>query len=594
MDNNIIINCINCDEIFKNKYYNFFKDYEVKNIDEILKEYFDDSSIDKGNKLYNEYIKFKFLYDNGGLLLDGNFEFVKDITSFLRHDFFISYIDNKNISTNIIFAKSKENKYVKQVLDIIEKNEYSEITEVFSKILNKDLKNNYNYLQVYNNELYIYPYEYFFPIDYEFIGKSFTDNVKAIYYMKDKKIPRKTKFKIKLAKKYGVESFNYFFSILREIRNKLGYKKYIMIQNIKKKFSVKEDPGIENAINKLNEYINRNKEAKENNNEIPVDYIIIHNPRWLGVTSATKELFENLVPLEEVFLNKNVDKISNMIIKSGVSQVIFSAFDYGWDKIAIKLKSLNPDIKIKSFWHGSHSQVIEKINWETNVMIINLHKKGIIDVMGTCKESLVNLYKSQGYKTAFLNNTVVLNKDIKNKVNEEKSKKMEKENNTLKLGLYSAGTDWRKNTYNQVMAASLFDNATLQIIPLRYELEELAYKNNLKLVGEYSHLKREDLLVEMSKNDITLYVTFSECAPMLPIESLEVGTICITGNNHHYFDGSKLYDYLVVEREDDVMAIYDKINYALENKEEIFRLYKDWKKENDEKTRKSVENFLRM
>lgn len=594
MDNNIIINCINCDEIFKNKYYNFFKDYKIKNIDESLKKYFDDSSIDKDNKLYNEYIKFKFLYDNGGLLLDGNFEFVKDITSFLRHDFFISYVDNKNISTNIIFAKGKENKYVKQVLDLIEKNEYSDITEVFSKILNKDLKNNYNYLQVCNNELYIYPYEYFFPIDYEFIGKSFTDNVKAIYYMKDRKIPRKAKIKIKLARKYGVESFNYFFSILREIRNKLGYKKYIMIQNLKKKFSVKEDPGIGNAINKLNEYINRNKEAKENNNEIPVDYIIIHNPRWLGVTSATKELFENLVPLEEVFLNKNVDKISNMIIKSGVSQVIFSAFDYGWDKIAIKLKSLNPDIKIKSFWHGSHSQVIEKINWETNVMIINLHKKGIIDVMGTCKESLVNLYKSQGYKTAFLNNTVVLNKDIKNKVNEEKSKKMEKENNTLKLGLYSAGTDWRKNTYNQVMAASLFDNATLQIIPLRYELEELAYKNNLKLVGEYSHLKREDLLVEMSKNDITLYVTFSECAPMLPIESLEVGTICITGNNHHYFDGSKLYDYLVVEREDDVMAIYDKINYALENKEEIFRLYKDWKKENDEKTRKSVENFLRM
>ena len=127
-----------------------------------------------------------------------------------------------------------------------------------------------------------------------------------------------------------------------------------------------------------------------------------------------------------------------------------------------------------------------------------------------------------------------------------------------------------------------------------FQIGTVFFFGHPKLVGEYSHLKREDLLVEMSKNDITLYVTFSECAPMLPIESLEVGTICITGNNHHYFDGSKLYDYLVVEREDDVMAIYDKINYALENKEEIFRLYKDWKKENDEKTRKSVENFLRM
>lgn len=216
-----------------------------------------------------------------------------------------------------------------------------------------------------------------------------------------------------MARKYGVESFNYFFSTLRTVKNNLGYKKYIMTQNIKKKFSVKEDPGIDTAKEKLQEYIKINLEAEKSGKQLPIDYVIIHNPRWLGVTSATKELFKNLLPLEEVFLDKNVNLISDMILKSKVKQVIFSAFDYGWDKIAIRLKKLNPEIKIKSFWHGSHSQVIEKINWETNVMIINLHKQGIIDVMGTCKESLVNFYKSQGYKTAFLNNTVVLNDEMK-------------------------------------------------------------------------------------------------------------------------------------------------------------------------------------
>lgn len=225
-------------------------------------------------------------------------------------------------------------------------------------------------------------------------------------------------------------------------------------------------------------------------------------------------------------------------------------------------------------------------------MIINLHKQGIIDVMGTCKESLVNFYKSQGYKTAFLNNTVVLNDEMKKRI--ENKKKNIQNTDKLKLGLYSAGTDWRKNTYNQVMAASLFKNATLEVIPLRYEFQKIAYKNDLNIIGSDSHLKREDLLLEMAKNDITLYVTFSECAPMLPIESLEVGTICITGNNHHYFDNTKLYDYLVVEREDDVMAIYEKINYALEHKDEIFKLYKEWKKSNDKRTKKSVEEFLNM
>lgn len=589
---NIVVNCINCNEKFFQKYTNFFKKFKVIKVDDLIKKYNEENVIEKDNKLKDEYIKFKILYENGGLLIDGNFEFLYSLETFFENNFFISYSDDKNISTKLMYSNSKNNHFVKKIIDLIKKNKFENITDLFADVLEKDMKNNYNSLQKFDNQIFIYPYEYFYPIDYEWIGKSFTDNTKAVYYEKNRKVPKKAKIKIKMAKKYGVESFNYFFSTLRTVKNNLGYKKYIVTQNIKKKFSVKEDPGIDTAKEKLQEYIKINLEAEKSGKQLPIDYVIIHNPRWLGVTSATKELFKNLLPLEEVFLDKNVNLISDMILKSKVKQVIFSAFDYGWDKIAIRLKKLNPEIKIKSFWHGSHSQVIEKINWETNVMIINLHKQGIIDVMGTCKESLVNFYKSQGYKTAFLNNTVVLNDEMKKRI--ENKKKNIQNTDKLKLGLYSAGTDWRKNTYNQVMAASLFKNATLEVIPLRYELQKIAYKNDLNIIGSDSHLKREDLLLEMAKNDITLYVTFSECAPMLPIESLEVGTICITGNNHHYFDNTKLYDYLVVEREDDVMAIYEKINYALEHKDEIFKLYKEWKKSNDERTKKSVEEFLNM
>ena len=589
---NIVVNCINCNEKFFQKYINFFKKFKVIKVDDLIKKYNEENVIEKDNKLKDEYIKFKILYENGGLLIDGNFEFLYSLETFFENNFFISYSDDKNISTKLMYSNSKNNHFVKKIIDLIKENKFENITDLFADVLEKDMKNNYNSLQKFDNQIFIYPYEYFYPIDYEWIGKSFTDNTKAVYYEKNRKVPKKAKIKIKMAKKYVVESFNYFFSTLRTVKNNLGYKKYIMSQNIKKKFSVKEDPGIDTAKEKLQEYIKINLEAEKSGKQLPIDYVIIHNPRWLGVTSATKELFKNLLPLEEVFLDKNVNLISDMILKSKVKQVIFSAFDYGWDKIAIRLKKLNPEIKIKSFWHGSHSQVIEKINWETNVMIINLHKQGIIDVMGTCKESLVNFYKSQGYKTAFLNNTVVLNDEMKKRI--ENKKKNIQNTDKLKLGLYSAGTDWRKNTYNQVMAASLFKNATLEVIPLRYELQKIAYKNDLNIIGSDSHLKREDLLLEMAKNDITLYVTFSECAPMLPIESLEVGTICITGNNHHYFDNTKLYDYLVVEREDDVMAIYEKINYALEHKDEIFKLYKEWKKSNDERTKKSVEEFLNM
>ena len=524
------------------------------------------------------------MYENSGLFLDGEFEFIKTINTFFENDFFIGYSDYENLALNIIYVKEKKNSTIAKVLELIKEEKYDNITDVFSNITGKDLRNNYNYLVKFDENSYIYPYDFFYPVDYEKIGKGYSNNIKAIFYDRSKVLTTKQKNKIKMLRKVGPLACEFFFSEARLLRNNIGYKKYITVQRFKSKFSVKKDVGMEETLKALDDYLERKKNGES------FDYVIIHNPRWLGVTSATKELFENLLPMQEVFLNSNVDKIVNKIIELDVNQVIFSAFNYGWDKIAIKLRNKKPNIKLKSFWHGSHSQVIEEINWGTNLMIINLHKAHVIDVMGTCKASLVNFYKSQGYKTAFIGNTVRLSDEVK----EEVSKVKKEDDGKLKFGLYSAGTDWRKNTYNQVIAASLFDNAQLQVVPLRDDLKKLAYYNGLEIVGSTSHLKREELLVEMAKRDVVLYVTFSECAPMLPIESLEVGTICIMGHNHHYFQGTKLHDYLVVEREDDIISIYEKIENALKHKDEIFELYKEWKKQNDAESVQSVQDFLKM
>lgn len=536
------------------------------------------------NMLFNDYVKFKYLYENGGMLLDGNFEFIKSINSFLENDFFIGFSDDKNIATNIIWTKEKGNKTIAKILDIIREDRLDNITDVLSEIVGKDLHNNYNYVLKFEENSFIYPYDFFYPVDYEKIGKGFTDNIKAIYFSNIKKLGFRQRYKVNMLRKIGPTACEYFFATMRRLKNNIGYKKYITMQRFKSKFSIKKDSGIEETLQALDNYLKLKEE-----NKAP-EYLIVHNPRWLGVTSATKELFENYLPMQEVFLNSNVDKIVSKIVELNPNQVIFSAFNYGWDKIATKIRQLAPQIKLKSFWHGSHSQVIEEINWGTNLMVINLHKAGIIDVMGTCKASLVEFYKSQGYVTAFLKNTVRLTDDVKAEI----AKVKREDNGKLKFGLYSASTDWRKNTFNQVMAASSFQNAELEVVPLKYELKKLAYYNELEIVGSESHLKREDLLVQMAKRDVVLYVTFSECAPMLPIEALEAGAICIMGHNHHYFQGTRLHDLLVVEREDDLIDIENKIKYALEHKDEIFELYKEWKKQNDSESAQSVVDFLNM
>ena len=311
----------------------------------------------------------------------------------------------------------------------------------------------------------------------------------------------------------------------------------------------------------------------------------------MGVTSATKELFTNLVPLQELNSNSDVDRVVQKILELNPKQIIFSAFADGWEKLARKIREKRPQIKIKSFWHGSHSQVVDEINWRTNTHVINLHKEGVIDVMGTCKESLLNFYLSQGYKAAFLKNTVRLDEEL---LNEVKGAKEANKNKNLKIGLYAAGLDWRKNMYTQMAAASLYDNAIIDSLPLSYESEAFMSKFKIGLEGQRKGVPRKELLKRMSLNDINLYVTFSECAPMLPIESMEVGTLCISGNNHHYFKNTALEEYLIVNREDDVIAIKEKIDYALENKDKIFELYNSWKQNYDQESLDSVQEFLKM
>jgi glycosyltransferase involved in cell wall biosynthesis len=532
------------------------------------------------NKLYKDYIKLNILYDNGGLIFEGNIKVIKNLDLFFEHDMFLGFCDDKNIGTNIIWCKNPKNEYVKKLLDKIEENIYSDITDVFTDVLGKDLKNNYNSIVNIDNKLFIYPYDYFYPIDYNHCGKDISENLKTIIYEKNN-VPFKQKMKLFLLKFFGLSGYRYIVTLFKTLRYKLARRKYLLKEKLRDKVVKSKDyqKQIDNSIEILKKYYNK-------------EYVIMHNPRWLGVTSATKELFENLVPLQEIYNKNDAKRIAEKIVSSNIRQVIFSAFCFGWEDLARELKRINGGIKIKVFWHGSHSQVTDEINWKTNTTALLLHKDGIIDVFATCKESILNFYKSQGYKTAFIMNTVRLpekqnTEEIVTELNNVNS-------NQVKIGLYAAGLDWRKNMYNQIAAISLIKNSIADLIPLSYEAKVFARKHNLKINGLEKGIKREELLKRISLNDINLYVTFSECAPMLPIESMEMGVVCLTGDNNHYFKNTELEKYLIVDREDDIISISEKIKYALENKDIIMSLYKEWKKQNDIYSLESVKNFLKM
>ena len=96
----------------------------------------------------------------------------------------------------------------------------------------------------------------------------------------------------------------------------------------------------------------------------------------------------------------------------------------------------------------------------------------------------------------------------------------------------------------------------------------------------------------MAKNTVNLYVTFTECSPMIPLESFELGVPCVIGNNTDFFKNSKLNEMVVVKEEDSIDEIYEKINFAIEKKDEIMELYRQWKKEYSKEVIRLKEEIL--
>ena len=138
----------------------------------------------------------------------------------------------------------------------------------------------------------------------------------------------------------------------------------------------------------------------------------------------------------------------------------------------------------------------------------------------------------------------------------------------------------------------LVPNAIADVVPINEGAKKFTNILNLETTSINEYIPTQDLLKRIQENDINIYPTFTENAPMFPLESFEVGVPCLLGNNNDYFLGTKLGEYVILTKEDDPEYIKEKIINCLEHKEEIINLYKEWKKEFDIKCENLVKKFI--
>lgn len=315
------------------------------------------------------------------------------------------------------------------------------------------------------------------------------------------------------------------------------------------------------------------------------DYIVLYNPTWLGVANSTKGLFKNIVPLEHVYKIKDIQNIVRTVSENNIKSVIFSQVCDGWIDIIKEIKKENKGIKTKVIWHGNCYEFFSDFTWNLNKEVMQLYKEEKIDSFAFVRSTMYEFYEKVGFKSFYLQNNVHL----------EHIEKVEKEkSNKTRLGIYNADSRELKNIYTALSAMKLVPNAVADVVPINAGAKKFTEILNLETTSVDDYIPTEELLKRIQQNDVNIYPTFTENAPMFPLESFEVGVPCLLGNNNDYFVGTKLGEYVILTKEDDPEYIKERILNCIEHKDEIMNLYKEWKKEFNEKCEELVDEFVRI
>ncbi|WP_053985597.1 hypothetical protein [Niameybacter massiliensis] len=325
----------------------------------------------------------------------------------------------------------------------------------------------------------------------------------------------------------------------------------------------------------------------ENIKKHDIEILAITHRHWLGVKHATQELFEFVIEIEDLNSYEQVVAIGMKILESHVKKIVISGFAAGWNTLCSYLKQQDAKLQITIFWHGNTTHMYEEYSWVRHYEILQLAKDHHIDQLALAKQNMCEVYKKLGISVIHLKNHVK-KKEVVDKYQKRWSFNLAY---PTSIGIYASGETWAKNAYTQIAAASLFHQAQISLIPANDRMICFANQLGITVVKHTMQLSRKAFQEELAKNMINFYVTFTECAPLLPLESLNQGVICLTGNNHHYFEEHPLRNWLVIEEVDSAPAIYKKAVKALEHRDEILNLYEEWYEDNERQVIESLKQI---
>jgi len=540
-----------------------------------------------------DYIRTQVLYEHGGVYFDTDMEILGKVDRFFEKPAFMGKEyegdEREMVCAGVMYFSKKHDPFLRKMLDFYDNIKHFNtglmysyaIPKVITRILDEyDKRVEENGIEVYGDSIWVYPKDYFYPVNYDWTRDFYSENTVMIHHYDASWTGTSNKRNVFIRKALpSLLAEGAIRSIGTVGKMRRAPKQKVMELNTYARTVASKHLKVANRLEQLKTEISRFQGQ---------DYLIFSNPRWVGMAHVAKDLFGGYIPVKnvDIYTKKELLEIAKTISSANKKLIIMNGLVAGWDKVLEHVRHIDPSITIKVLYHGGDVRLARWTDYNSFMKILGLHNMGIIDEIGFVKKQQADFYLRKGYRAKFVANNIVID-NPKQYIDKDVSK-----GKSVKVGLYCSGDIEWKNVFNQVAAASLIDNVELDVVPVDHMITGYADKLAIKLTGSDKLLPRDDLLVRLANNDINMYVSFAEASPLLPLESMELGVPCITANNHHYWMDTPLEKNLIVNRPDDIMAIYNQINIAISNRNEILSQYKKWKSSYNALSKRSVADFL--
>ncbi|MDX2131187.1 MAG: hypothetical protein SFY69_03935 [Planctomycetota bacterium] len=319
--------------------------------------------------------------------------------------------------------------------------------------------------------------------------------------------------------------------------------------------------------------------------------IAVTCPRYMGVTSSTVNLFEHtyLVPGSraddpEALTEDDLRHHARVIVETRAPRVVISGGDHRQHRLMQLVREAAPRVRCDLFFHGSYPQFSEDYVWQIFKMWVESARRGDVYSIASDKFGYDRFVRSLG-----LRGHVLLNR-IEGPLLDDPNLP----DSPRHVGLWLSGTTYRKLPHAMLAALKMMPDTLLHGAGLDARSREvIEFLDIPTAFAQERHLPHEELFTAMRRTHLTMYVTFIECCPMLPLESLHQGVPALTGPNSHLFDDNPfLFERLVVPFPDRAEVIADYAERAIRERREIIAEYQRYWPTYDARAKNSVREFL--